>query len=69
MWHRIFRRRSEPGRWNPVSAGTSPRVVYWWTLPVQPEKSATLGRDLLVNIIVWLALLAVLFALYAAAAG
>ena len=35
--------------------GTGSRRLYWWHLPVKPGKTASLGRDLLVNLIVWMA--------------
>lgn len=37
--------------------GTGPRRLYWWHLPVSPDQSASLGRDMIVALIVWIVLL------------
>ena len=33
--------------------GSGPRRLYWWHLPVRPDKTASLGRDMIVALFVW----------------
>ena len=40
--------------------GTDQDRIYWWHVPVRPERSASLGRDMLFILIGWIAGLAVL---------
>lgn len=36
--------------------GTDSRRVYWWHLPVRPDKTASLGRDMIMALIIWVVL-------------
>ncbi len=54
----MFRRshRSSNPPWTECDGTTlagSPRILYWWTLPVRPGTSASLGRRLLMSLVVW----------------
>ena len=33
--------------------GTGPGRIYWWQAPVSPARSASVGRDMLIALIVW----------------
>ena len=40
--------------------GTDSRRIYWWHLPVRPDRTASLGRDMILNCIAWLVLVVLL---------
>lgn len=44
--------------------GEGPQRMYWWHLRVRPDKRASLGRDMVVALFVWVvAIVAVLMAI------
>jgi hypothetical protein len=55
-------------RWDPISAGTSPRILYWWNLPVKRE-NAEVGKKMLIGILAWVVFAVVLVAIIIAVAG